>query len=207
MSIDVYTGVPGSGKSLHAAADLRYYLNLPRREQPCIANFSLAKDAPVARPELFHHIPNEEMSAERLISFAEDYWQTHDFREDYLQLYLDECQLLFNSRRWSDKSRMAYLEFLSQSRKYGYHVVLIAQSAKMIDNQFRMLIDTEFNHRRVRSMGPAGAVVAAFFGGKLFMCVRYLFQTNERLGMSLRTFRKKDGQMYDSYAHFERVEK
>lgn len=206
MSIDVYTGVPGSGKSLHAAADLRYYLNLPRREQPCIANFRLADDAPVSRPELFRYIPNEDMSAERLIDFAQEYWQTHDFREDYLQLYLDECQLLFNSRRWSDKSRMAYLEFLSQSRKWGYHVVLIAQSAKMIDNQFRMLIDTEFNHRRVRSMGPVGAVVAALFGGKLFMCVRYLFQTNERLGMSLRTFRKKDGQMYDSFAKFDRQE-
>lgn len=207
MSIEIYTGVPGSGKSLHAAGDIREYLNTPRREQPVIANFRLANDAPVLKPQNFTFMPNEEMSAGKLIDFACDFWDSgqHYFAEDYIQLYLDEAQLLFNSRRWSDKSRMAYLEFLSQSRKYGYRIVLIAQSAKMIDNQFRMLIETEVNHRRVKSMGPVGSLVALPFRGRLFMCVRYMYQTNERLNMELRTFRSKDAAMYDSYATFERT--
>lgn len=143
MSIEVYTGVPGSSKSLHAAGNIREILNAPRREQPVIANFRLAQDAPVLKPENFHYIPNDELSSDRLIDFAHDFWRSgvHPFTEDYIHLYVDEAQLLFNSRRWSDRSRMSYLEFLSQSRKYGYRVVMIAQSAMMIDNQFRMLID------------------------------------------------------------------
>ena len=206
--IDVYTGVPGSGKSLHAAADIREVLNAPRREQPVLANFRLAPDAPVLKPENFHYIPNDEMSAGKLIDFACEFWDSgvHPFREEYIQLYIDECQLLFNSRRWSDKSRMSYLEFLSQSRKYGYRVVLIAQSAKMIDNQFRMLIDVEHNHRRISNMGIAGAIVAAPFRGRLFMVVRKTYQINERLGMSVRMFHRKDAQMYDSYQTFVRQE-
>lgn len=209
MSIDLYTGTTGSGKSLHAAADIRECLIARRREIPVIANFRLSPDAPVLKPYNFHYIPNEDMSAGRLIDFANDFWDRSGvrFREDYLQLYLDEAQLLFNSRRWSDRSRMQYLEFLSQSRKYGYHVVLITQHAKMIDNQFRMLVDLEHNHRRVSRMGPAGMLVSAPFAGRLFMVVRYLFQANERLGMSMRVFRRADAAMYDSYATFKRQDK
>lgn len=207
MSIDIYTGVPGSGKSLHAASDVRWYLNLARREVPVIANFKLGENAPVARPELFHYLPNDEMSAGKLIDFACEWWETHTFRERGIILCLDECQLLFNSRRWSDKSRMAYLEFLSQSRKYGYHIILIAQNAKMIDNQFRMLIDDEVNHRRVAGMGVFGSLLAAPFRGRLFLAVRYTYQIHEKLGMELRVFHKRDAQMYDSYATFERQER
>ena len=94
MSIDLYTGTTGSGKSIHAAADIREYLNARRREIPVIANFCLSPDAPVLKPYNFHFIPNEEMSAGRLIDFATDFWDNSGarFQEDYLQLYLDEAQ-------------------------------------------------------------------------------------------------------------------
>lgn len=208
MSIDVFTGVPGSGKSLDAARQVRYALDR-KYPRPVIANFPLGEDARVLHPEMFTHIPNEEMSAGKIIDFADEYWTQSgvSFREDYILLVLDECQLLFNSRRWSDRSRMSYLEFLSQSRKYGIRVILIAQSAKMIDNQFRMLVEREFNHRRISAMGPVGAVLAAPFRGGLFLTVRYLFQTNERLGMELLVASRKDTRMYDSYARFERQDK
>lgn len=208
MSIDVFTGVPGSGKSLHAAREVRYALDR-KYPRPVIANFPLGKDARVLHPEYFNYVPNEEMSAGRIIDFADDYWTNsgREFREDYILLVLDECQLLFNSRRWSDRSRMSYLEFLSQSRKYGVRIILIAQSAKMIDNQFRMLVEREYNHRRISAMGPIGALVAAPFHGGLFLCVRSLFQVNERLGMELLLASKRDTRMYDSYARFERQER
>lgn len=207
MSIHVYTGTPGSGKSVHAARDIRYGLNWTN-PRPVIANFPLGSGAPVpdqAR-DFFTYIPNEEMSAGKIIDYCDNYWDSTDnkFEEDRILLVLDECQLLFNSRLWSDKSRMSYLEFLSQSRKYGVKVILIAQSAKMIDNQFRMLVEIEHNHRRISSMGPMGAILALPFHNALSMCVRYLFQTNERLGMDIIKPSVKDFQMYDSYARFER---
>lgn len=200
------TGTPGSGKSLHAAAEIREYLNY-ERPVPVIANFRLAKDAPVRHPERFTYMPNDELSAGRLIDFANDFWDSGqcDFREDFLQLYIDEAQICFNSRNWNDKRRMSYLEFLSQSRKYGYRIVLIAQSAKMIDNQFRMLIETECNHRRVSSMGLLGALVSLPFRGRLFMTVRTMFQVGEKQGMGLMVYRQKNARMYDSYARFEKM--
>lgn len=207
MSIDVYTGVPGSGKSVHAAREIRYALDR-KHPRPVIANFPLAENAPVSHPEFFTYLPNEQMSAGKIIDFADDFWTNSgvDFREDYILLVIDECQLLFNSRRWSDRSRMSYLQFLSQSRKYGVRVIMIAQSSKMIDNQFRMLIERECNHRRIRSMGPVGYVVSALMLHRGFLVVRYLYQSQERLGMDLLLVTRRDTSMYDSYARFERNE-
>ena len=209
MSIHVYTGVPGSGKSLHAASDIRFSLTR-RYPRPVIANFPLAKDAPIdddAR-NLYHYIPNDEMTADKIVSFASEYWRTsgRDFAEDYILLVLDEAQLLFNSRLWSQRDRMQYLELMSQSRKHGIKVMLITQSVKMIDNQFRMLVEVEHNHRRIQAMGPVGAAVGLLFGGRLFLIVRYLYQCNERLGMELFRGMRADMKMYDSYATFERKE-
>ena len=209
MSIHVFTGTPGSGKSLHAASLVRFELTR-RYPRPVIANFDLGSGAPLTDEQrsLYSYVPNEDMSAAKIERMCQDYWRDsgRPFREDYITLVLDECQLLFNSRLWSQKSRMSYLEFLSQSRKAGVKVVLIAQATKMIDNQFRMLVEVEHNHRRIASMGPAGAVVAAPFGGRLFLVVRYLYQCNERLGMELFRGNRKDLLMYDSYARFDRQE-
>lgn len=207
MSIHIYTGTPGSGKSLHAASDIRFELTR-RNPRPVIANFPLSDSAPVPdqNRSYYTYLPNEDMSATRIQSLCNRYWDSsgRPFREDYITLFVDECQLLFNSRLWSQKSRMSYLEFLSQSRKYGVKVVLIAQATKMVDNQFRMLIEIEHNHRRISSMGPAGALLAAPLGGRLFLIVRYLYQCNERLGMQLFRGVRRDLLMYDSYARFDR---
>ena len=206
MSIHIYTGTPGSGKSLHAASDIRYELTR-KYPRPIIANFPLSKKAPVPKKNrsLYTYLPNAEMSAQTIIDMADEYWKTSGraFREDYITLVLDECQLLFNSRLWSAKDRMQYLSLMSQSRKYGIKVLLIAQATKMVDNQFRMLIEIEHNHRRVASFGPIGALLALPFLGRLFIVVRYLYQCTERLGMGVRIARKKDMSMYDSYARFE----
>lgn len=206
MSIHVFTGTPGSGKSLHAASLVREQL-CRRYPRPVIANFPLAHAAPVTDEQrrLYHYVSNADMCADRIVTIAEDYWRDgNDFVEDKILLCIDEAQLLFNSRLWSSRDRMAYLEFLSQSRKVGVKVLLIAQATKMIDNQFRMLIEVEHNHRRISSMGPVGWLLSAPLGGRAFMVVRYLYQCNERLGMDLFRGSKKDMAMYDSWARFDR---
>lgn len=209
-----YTGTPGSGKSLHAASDIRYALNKPRGEDmPVVANF-LVNTTNVKRPNAFHYVSNEDLTPRWLTKFADDFWMGTDrhFSEDYLLLVLDECQLVFSNRNWSDKgragrhdSRMDWLEFMSQHRKYGYKIILIAQSAKMVDNQFRMLCDYEVNHRKVAHMGMVGAALSALFANRLFMRVKYLFQTNERLGMQMYVGLKRDMSMYDSYARLKQL--
>ena len=197
MTIYLYSGVPGSSKSAHAANDIRFQLNR-RTPRPVFANFELAEDAPVKARDLFHFVPNEVLTPKMLTDFATDFWSEHAFRENYITLVLDECQLLFNSRRWNAKDRLSWLEFFSQHRKYGYKVLFIAQNAKMVDNQFRMLIDTEINHRRLSSMGVIGGVLGLLTCDRVFMWVSYLFQGNERLGSQLYFLRNADMAMYET---------
>lgn len=207
--IELYSGTPGSGKSLHAAHEIREALDKYRgADKPVIANFEV-NTSKVKRPQAFHYFDNDELTPDLLRDFADDFWMHVDrhFSEEYILLVLDEVQIIFNSRDWMNKgrsgkndSRLDWLQFLSQHRKYGYRIILIAQSAKMIDNQFRMLCEYEINHRKVAHMGMVGAAVAAPFRGCLFMRVKYLFQTNERLGMQLSIGNPRDMAMYDTYA-------
>lgn len=201
MSIDLYTGVPGSGKSLDAAGRVRFALNHGR---PVVANFMLAPDAPVKHPELFTYLSNDEITADAIQDYADHFWMCsgRKFREDYILLVIDEAQLKFNSRRWHEKSRMAFLQFMSQSRKYGVKVILVAQGAKMIDNQFRMLVDREVMHRKLSTCGFLGWLLSLPFAGRLFVRVSYLYQAQERLGADWYFYRSKDAAMYDSYARF-----
>ena len=206
--IYLYSGTPGSGKSLFANNEIRFQLNR-RTPRPVIANFELAKDAPIKHPDMFHYLPNSELTAEYLTDFATDFWNAPDapeFREEYLLIVLDEVQLVANSRNWAkDKNRMELLEFLSQHRKYGYKIIMIAQAAKMIDNQFRMLIEYEVNHRRLQSMGLLGGIVSLFVGNRVFCRVTYLFQSQERLSSEFRIGLSKDMRMYDSRKTFAQI--
>lgn len=52
-------------------------------------------------------------------------------------LVLDECVNFLNSREWQDKDRPKLISWLSQSRKDGWDLLLIAQGSNMIDAQIR----------------------------------------------------------------------
>ena len=122
--ITLFSGTPGSGKSLDMANEIRLALNKPRGEDmPVIANFPVNLDR-VKRPQAFHYVPNHELTPDLLTSFADSFWASTDrpFSEDYLLLALDEVQILHNSRNWQTKgragrndSRMDWLEFFSQT--------------------------------------------------------------------------------------------
>lgn len=170
-----------------------------------MANFDINKGI-VRHPELFKYVANEDLTADVLQDFATAYWSAPSaptFREDGLTLVLDEAQLLFNSRNWSQKGRMQYLQFLSQSRKYGYYVILVTQSALMIDNQFRMLVDIEVNHRKLNQMGLIGELLDLLTLHRLFCRVTTNFQVKEHIGTSFSFGHKKDMQLYDSYKRFD----
>lgn len=209
----VYTGTPGSSKTLHAVHDIWYVLTKPRgADVPVICNFPLNLDG-IPRRDAFTLVDNEDLTPDYLVQFADDFWAESGlpFREDYILLVIDECQILYNSRLWQSKgrrgkndSRLDWLEFFSQHRKYGYKIILIAQSAKMIDNQFRMLVDTEVNHRAIKHMGRVGAVFG-LLPRPCFLWVRYLFQSGERLGMRMYVARARDMRLYDTYGRLRKV--
>lgn len=206
MTIYLYSGTPGTGKSLHAANEIRFQLNR-RHPRPVVGNFELSPIAPVRSRDSFHYYDNQSLTPDLLTGFADDYWTNGGvgFREDYIDLVLDECQLLFNSRLWTQSDRIAWLEFFSQHRKYGYKVIFIAQSAKMVDNQFRMLIEYEYMHRKVANLGVMGALLGGLMLNRLYMHINYYYQTSERLGMDWFLASRKDFAMYDTHKRFVRT--
>lgn len=140
MAVYVYSGVPGSSKTYHVVRQI------VKRRNPTITNIGLKDCKNVSC------VPLSAINPEMLMAYAERYFSDHRFKEDTIWLVLDECQLLFNSRTWSDASRSSWLAFLSQSRKYGYKVIMIAQSIDMIDKQFRALVEYDCTHRSAGSI-------------------------------------------------------
>lgn len=200
MTIYLYSGTPGSGKSLHAARIVRWRLE-GKHPKPVIVNFPINRNA-VEHPELCYYKPNVELTPDWLMDFADEYWLTHEFHEDYLTLILDECQLLFNSRSWQDITRKEWLAFFSQHRKYGFKVIFIAQSDIMVDKQFRVCIEYEVKHRKLSTAGAAGWLLALPFGGRVFVENTRNYQDRMRVDTDFVLGKRRDMALYDTRERF-----
>lgn len=140
MSLYVYSGVPGSGKTYHAVRDMRF------NRAPVITNVNVAGLPNVAV------LPLDQITPELLMAYSVHYFASNKYRENTLLLVIDEAQLLFNSRSWNDDNRMDWLAFLSQHRKYGYRCIFISQDIAMIDKQFRCLCEFDCRHTAASSI-------------------------------------------------------
>ena len=201
MTIELFTGTPGSGKSLDAANEIRIEL---KHGKPVIANFEVITNEDWSGT--FTYMPNSRVSPGNLVALARDYWSGRDFKENGIVLVLDECQLLFNSRNWNvDTDRMEWLEFFSQHRKYGYRVILICQADIMIDKQFRSLVEYECNHRKISHYGFLGLLLKYICIGEIFYSCQTLYAAKIKTGGRFFRYSKKLGAMYDSYTTFQQT--
>lgn len=197
--IYLYSGTPGSGKSLHTADKLYWRL---RAGKPVIANFPFRWQECGKNPH-YLYIDNTDLTPERLINFSRNWFSAgHKFREGAITLVIDESQILFNSRDWNAAGRGDWLSFFTQHRKYGYDVILVAQFDKMLDRQIRALIEYECVHRKVSNFGVWGKIFSLLAGGKLFVCVKIWYPMKEKVGSEFFRAKKKYYQLYDSYADF-----
>lgn len=200
----LYTGTPGSGKSLHVASVVRRALRPARRggrpPHPVVANFPINPATPGYGA--FRYVPNDELTPEFLYAFATDYWGDRPIREDTIYLIVDEAQLLFNSRDWGRSNRSEWIRFLSQHRHFGYCVIFVTQLDRMIDRQIRCLTEYEVKHRKVSNIGLKGQIVSALALGQLFVSVYVYYGMNEKT--DARFFRGSPAlySLYDSYALF-----
>lgn len=199
--IYLYSGTPGSGKSMHVARLISDTLRF--KKLPVVANFDV--NPGTKGYELFTYKPNHLLESSFLYDFAADYWGGKSVREDSILLVVDEAQLVFNSRSWSQGQRMDWVEFFSQHRHFGYKVVLIAQFDRMIDRQIRALIEIEVKHRRLDNFGWKGKLLSLPFGGRLFACISYYYGLNERVGVEWCLPHRRYFRLYDSYNRFEQV--
>ena len=191
--IYLYSGTPGSGKSLHQAKDIYHWL---RRGRCCICNFDIdVNRIPKAKGQ-FIYLDNEHLTPDILIKFSRVYFNDHEFKEGRLRLYIDECQLLFNAREWQTYGRKEWLSFFTQHRKYGYDIYLIAQFDRMIDRQIRSLIEYEIIHRKASNFGTVGALLSMFSGGNLFVAVMMWYPLKEKISSEFFKANKKYYQIW-----------
>lgn len=196
--IEIYTGYPGTGKSLHVAARVR---SVARRGYPVISNvrYNLDKGKSI-------YVPNSALMPSRLEDFGEAYWQGKgSVKEGSILLVIDEAQLLLNARDWQDSMRMRWLGFFSQHRKLGYSIVLVAQVRDMLDKQVRSLAEEYVAHVRIDRMRVLGPLISGLaLGHPVVLCShRYAGVRADSRDARLRSEyvigRKSLYRIYDSY--------
>lgn len=192
--IYLYSGTPGSGKSLHVAKDILSKLNI--KKQSVIANFDINFNILSKNHGSFICVDNNNLNVKFLYDYAMQHHQLG--RENQTLLVIDECQTIFNPREFSRSDRLEWNNFFSQHRKLGYNVILITQNDRLIDRQIRCLIEYEIKHRKVNNFK-----LGVLFPFSTFACVSYWYGVKERLGVEFFIFRKKYGKLYDSYKIFD----
>lgn len=201
--IYLYSGTPGSGKSLHSARVIYYTL---KRGLPVVANFPIAVEKVKGCKGEFVMRDNDTLTPKFLMEYSRQYFGGERVREGKILLIIDECQLLFNAREWNVSGRNAWLSFFTQHRKYGYDIILVAQFDRMIDRQIRALIEYEQIHRKVSNFGIKGKIMSAFCLGNLFVAVKVWYPMNEKVGSEFFVAHKKFYTLYDTYATFKTSE-
>ncbi|TCL59978.1 zonular occludens toxin Zot [Kineothrix alysoides] len=204
--ITLYSGTPGSGKSLHLAEKL--YYRVKNYNGVVIGNFTFNTNLIKGRHKgKYLSIDNDRLTPKRLEKFSRDfrnhYYKGKPLPEGKFLLVIDECQIMFNSREWQMSGRSEWLTFFTQHRKLGFDIILISQFDRMIDRQIRSLIEYELIHRKVNNYGAAGKVLGLLSGGSLFVSVKMWYPMKERLGAEFFIGKKKYFNMYDTYKMFE----
>ena len=196
--IRLYSGTPGSGKSLHNARDV---INRSRSGKPVIGNFPC--DLKKYKKANYTYVPNHQLNPDFLIKYSREYFAGKKIKEGSLLVVIDECQLLFNSRDWQQKGRNEWLSFFTQHRKYGYDVTLIAQFDRMIDRQIRGVIEYEYVHRKMSNYGIGGKIMSLLFGGNTFVVVQMWYPLKLKVGSEMVHAKKRLYSIYDTFGTFD----
>ena len=199
MSIWLYTGTPGSGKSFHAAKDIVSRL---KRPGGIIANFPINEDFVPEKKRRSSAVywDNSELTAKRLVEYALEHHKIGV--EGQTMVIIDECQIIFNCRDFGRKDRGAWVTLFSQHRKLGFNFILITQNDRMLDKQIRALVETEVRHRKLNNYGFGGLLIS-LTGMTWFVAIEYWYGGNKlMLSKQIFAYRKKYSKVYDSYKLF-----
>lgn len=194
--ITLYSGTPGSGKSLNSARQIYYRLNRKRSYNNVIANFSINEKIIKNKKASFIYKDNEDLTVKFLVNHAID--NHEEGVENQTLVVVDECQVIWNAREWQkNHDRMDWIKFFTQHRKLGYDFIVIAQDDRMIDRQIRSLFEYNHVHRKINNF-KIGAILPV----PTFIVVKYWYGMQEKLESEMFLYKKKWGAMYDSFGTF-----
>lgn len=193
--IYLYTGTPGSGKSYHQIEKIFDYL---MKGKSVISNFPLKfgkRHIKKGVPDRHYFIKNDDIKVDTLVKLSRmNKWYE---KESNCLICLDEAGMLFNSRDFGKKDRMAWIEFFSQHRKFGFDVILVCQLDRMLDRQIRSLAEYEVKHRKINNFG-----ILKWLPITTFMYVTYWYGIRQRVSSETSIFLKSIAGRYDTMALF-----
>lgn len=197
--IRIYTGTPGSGKSLHAIQRVLRYLQDGKQ---VIANFPLKYEdlKKKHRHGKFFYVPNENITVDYLYQFNNIYHKEPG--ENQSLLIIDEASVKFNCRTSTDKDRLSFCSLFAQHRKFGFEIVLIAQNSRQIDRQIRDLIELEVIHRKMNNFS-----FFSFLPFNLFVAVEKNVAIKQKNDHDFFLYNKYYGNLYDTFYDFTRTTK
>lgn len=199
--ISLYSGTPGSGKSLHLANKLYHWI---RAGRPVICiNFevNLDKIKGAEKNKNVYFMDGETTTPDDLIRLGQYYSFSRGYvKEDSFLVVWDEAQRQFNTRDWGHSSRLDWLKFFTLHRHWGFQIIMVAQFDRMLDRQIRALFEYEYIHRKMSNFGAQGKVISLLCGGELFVAVKMWYPLKERLSAEYFRKHKKYLAIYDTFA-------
>lgn len=207
--ITVYTGTPGSGKSLHVAKDIYNILKF-KKYAIVITNILIKEDKfNLEQYERYIYIETGKVNVYDIWELSENWYNQHEYLslnklENCVYLILDEAQLLFNARAWQSNSKLGWTEFFSLHRHVGLKVILITQMLTNLDKQVRGLVEFECIHYKIKNMGYIGLFFNLICFGGLFRYVEYWTPKNEKIQSYFFKYKKYLGDLYDTHALFKK---
>lgn len=147
MTVYCYSGVPGSGKSLHIVKELLFRLK-HNKHTKVLTNFDVNLEPynnRLYKFDAFTFTPDTLMD-----------WICEDSPDGILPnsyvIVWDEAQNVFNTRTWNDPIRLSWLKWFTTSRHWGCDVILCAQQMEMLDKQIRGVIEINVRHYKLASV-------------------------------------------------------
>lgn len=198
--ITLYTGTPGSGKTLHAVS--RIWWNLTHGNA-VVSNIRLNPDELGDRKDYYRYFEGVSVTPSLLYQLSWDLLGLSP-RENGILLVLDECQLIFSNREWRRNSAQGWITFFTQHRKLGYDVILITQYDRMIDRQVRTLVEYESKHRRIdRLPWPWSWIVRVIKGGTFYVRKGWYPLKGEKVGEEIVRVSRRAQRLYDTFDIFQ----
>lgn len=200
--IYLYSGTPGSGKSLHTARVIKNTLMMGK---PVIANIPINVNL-CKNPERFLFVSDGMLRPAALVKYSQEYFKDKPVKEGQILLIIDEAQRLFNARDWNKSDRAGWNEFFQLHRHYGYDIIMVAQFDRMLDRQVRSVIEYEQIHRKVSNFGWRGWLLCALMvSPALFVSVKVWYPMKEKVGSEFFRYSKRLGKLYDTYMTFPAI--
>lgn len=188
--ITVYTGFPGSGKSLHAVSLIYAHV---KGKSMVYSNIDLAgfENNPFFEYHDFTWFENVENVKTCASSHFHDKVKT--------LFVIDEAQVLFDSRAWNTYGRKDWNIFFSMHRHYRCDIVLVTQNYMNLDKRIRSNIEFQCQHVNIKNATRISHMILQFLPDFMFLSNKFYANTKERLSSSWVFARKKYYKLYNTY--------